>query len=130
MAPVVRALEDHPEFDSQICVTAQHRDMLDQVIELFALSPDYDLDLMANNQALTHITASVLTGLEAIFAEARPDRVLVHGDTTTTLAASLAAFYRQIPIGHVEAGLRTGDFGAPWPEEMKRRQGGFVEYFR
>ena len=120
MAPVVRALEDHPEFDSQVCVTAQHRDMLDQVIELFALSPDYDLDLMANNQALTHITASVLTGLEAIFAEARPDRVLVHGDTTTTLAASLAAFYRQIPIGHVEAGLRTGDFGAPWPEEMNR----------
>jgi UDP-N-acetylglucosamine 2-epimerase (non-hydrolysing) len=120
MAPVVRALNDHADFESLICVTAQHRDMLDQVINLFELSPDYDLDLMAANQGLSHITASVLAGLEPVLDAARPDRILVHGDTTTTLAASLAGYYRRIPVGHVEAGLRTGDFGAPWPEEMNR----------
>lgn len=120
MAPVVRALNDHNEFESAICVTAQHRDMLDQVINLFELAPDYDLDLMADNQGLSHITASVLSGLEPVLDAARPDRILVHGDTTTTLAASLAGYYRRIPVGHVEAGLRTGDFSAPWPEEMNR----------
>jgi UDP-N-acetylglucosamine 2-epimerase (non-hydrolysing) len=120
MAPVVRALEEHPDFESQICVTAQHRGMLDQVIGLFALTPDYDLDLMAENQALAHITASVLTGLEPVLEASRPDRILVHGDTTTTLAAALAGYYQHIPVGHVEAGLRTGNFSAPWPEEMNR----------
>ena len=120
MAPVVRALDQHPNFESLICVTAQHRGMLDQVIDLFSLSPDYDLDLMAENQALTHIMASVLTGLDQVLEDSRPDRILVHGDTTTTLAAALASFYRHIPVGHVEAGLRTGNFSAPWPEEMNR----------
>jgi UDP-N-acetylglucosamine 2-epimerase (non-hydrolysing) len=120
MAPVVRALDDHAEFESLICVTAQHRGMLDQVMSLFQLAPDFDLDLMADNQALSHITASVLSGLEPVLDAVRPDRILVHGDTTTTLAASLAGYYRHIPVGHVEAGLRTGDFGAPWPEEMNR----------
>ena len=120
MAPVVRLLDDHADFESLICVTAQHRDMLDQVINLFELAPDYDLDLMADNQGLSHITASVLAGLEPVLDAACPDRILVHGDTTTTLAASLAGYYRRIPVGHVEAGLRTGDFGAPWPEEMNR----------
>ena len=104
-----------------ICLTAQHRSMLDQAIELFALKPDFDLNLMAANQDLTHITSAVLVGLDPILREVKPDRVLVHGDTTTTLAASLAAFYGHVPVGHVEAGLRTGNMSAPWPEEMNRR---------
>ena len=121
MAPVVRALERQAGIESLICVTAQHRSMLDQVIDLFALKVDFDLNLMADNQGLTHITSAVLKGLEPILREVKPDRVLVHGDTTTTLAASLAAFYSHVPVGHVEAGLRTGDMTAPWPEEMNRR---------
>jgi UDP-N-acetylglucosamine 2-epimerase (non-hydrolysing) len=121
MAPVVGALERQPGIQSIVCLTAQHRSMLDQVIDLFALKADFDLNLMADNQGLTHITSAVLKGLEPILREVKPDRVLVHGDTTTTLAASMAAFYAHVPVGHVEAGLRTGDMAAPWPEEMNRR---------
>ncbi len=121
MAPVVKALEKASGVDSAVCVTAQHRDMLDQVLGLFDIEPEFDLDIMRQNQDLTHITSAVLTGLGDVLDEYGPDRILVHGDTTTTFAASLAAFYRKIPVGHVEAGLRTGDIYAPWPEEMNRR---------
>ncbi|MBL6933733.1 MAG: UDP-N-acetylglucosamine 2-epimerase (non-hydrolyzing) [Rhodospirillales bacterium] len=121
MAPVVKALEAAPGVQSAVCVTAQHRDMLDQVLGLFAIKPEFDLDIMRQNQDLTHITSAVLTGLGDVLDQYKPDRILVHGDTTTTFAASLAAFYRKIPVGHVEAGLRTGDIYAPWPEEMNRR---------
>ena len=120
-APVVKALEAEPGIEQLVCVTAQHRSMLDQVLDLFAIAPDFDLDVMRQNQDLSHITSTVLTGLGKVLDDCRPDRVLVHGDTTTTFAASLAAFYRRIPVGHVEAGLRTGDIYAPWPEEMNRR---------
>lgn len=121
MAPVVKALEAEKSIESLVCVTAQHRGMLDQVLNLFAIEPDYDLDVMASNQGLTHITTAVLEGLESVLTECQPDRVLVHGDTTTSFAGALAAFYQKIPVGHVEAGLRTGDIYAPWPEEMNRR---------
>ena len=121
MAPVVKALADAPGVDSRVCVTAQHRDMLDQVLALFDIRPDIDLDIMKASQGLTHITSAVLRGMERALEEIQPDRVLVHGDTTTTFAASLAAFYKKIPVGHVEAGLRTGDIYAPWPEEMNRK---------
>jgi len=121
MAPVVKALAAAPGIESAVCVTAQHRDMLDQVLNLFAITPEFDLDIMRENQDLTHITSAVLTGLGDVLDGYQPDRILVHGDTTTTFAASLAAFYRKIPVGHVEAGLRTGDVMAPWPEEMNRR---------
>jgi UDP-N-acetylglucosamine 2-epimerase (non-hydrolysing) len=121
MAPVIGALERQPGIQSIVCLTAQHRSMLDQVIDLFALKADFDLNLMADNQGLTHITSAVLTGLEPILRDVKPDRVLVHGDTATTLAASMAAFYAHVPVGHVEAGLRTGDMTAPWPEEMNRK---------
>ena len=121
MAPVVKALKDTDGIESAVCVTAQHRDMLDQVLGLFDIIPEYDLDIMRPNQDLTHITSAVLTGLGDVLDDFQPDRILVHGDTTTTFAASLAAFYRKIPVGHVEAGLRTGDVYAPWPEEMNRR---------
>ena len=121
MAPVVNALGRTTGVRSRVCVTAQHRDMLDQVLELFGIQPDYDLNVMQNNQGLTHITAAVLSGMEAVLDDFQPDRVLVHGDTTSTFAASLAAFYGKIPVGHVEAGLRTGNIYAPWPEEMNRK---------
>ena len=120
MAPVVKALAAQAGIESRVCVTAQHRDMLDQVLTLFAITADYDLDIMRADQDLTHITQAVLGGMGRVFDDFKPDRVLVHGDTTTTLAAALAAFYRKIPVAHVEAGLRTGDMGAPWPEEMNR----------
>lgn len=120
MAPVVRALEAHPDVDSRVCVTAQHRDMLDQVLGLFELTPDHDLDLMKPGQDLTDITSRVLLGLRPILAQEQPDIVLVHGDTTTTFAATLASFYQRIAVGHVEAGLRTGDLTAPFPEEANR----------
>ena len=121
MAPVVKALQAHADFFSlRICVTAQHRYMLDQFLNLFDIKPDYDLNLMHPRQDLTDITVNVLTGLRDIFRRDRPDRVLVQGDTTTTLAASLAAFYEKIPVAHIEAGLRTGNVYAPWPEEMNR----------
>ncbi|MDP6882764.1 MAG: UDP-N-acetylglucosamine 2-epimerase (non-hydrolyzing) [Rhodospirillales bacterium] len=121
MAPVVKALAAETGIESRVCVTAQHRDMLDPVLALFAIAADYDLDIMRADQDLTHITQAVLVGLGRVLDDFKPHRVLVHGDTTTTLAASLAAFYRKIPVAHVEAGLRTGDMAAPWPEEMNRR---------
>lgn len=126
MAPVARVLEQAPGLASEVCVTAQHREMLDQVLRLFDIRPDYDLDLMKPGQSLTGITANVIQGMRPVLAESRPDVVLVHGDTTTTFAAALAAFYEKIPVGHVEAGLRTGDKYAPWPEEMNRRLAGAI----
>jgi UDP-N-acetylglucosamine 2-epimerase (non-hydrolysing) len=121
MAPVIKALETEVNIESKVCVTGQHREMLDQVLQLFLIKPDYDLNIMTQNQGLTDITSAVLQGLEDILKECKPDRVLVHGDTTTSFTASLSAFYQRIPTGHVEAGLRTGDIYAPWPEEMNRR---------
>lgn len=121
MAPVVKALENEPGISVEICVTAQHRQMLDQVLSLFSLTPTYDLNIMTVAQGLTEITCSILTKMEQVLAVAKPDRVLVHGDTTTTLATSLACFYRKIPVAHVEAGLRSHDPRQPWPEEMNRR---------
>lgn len=120
MAPLVHALARDAYFDARLCVTAQHREMLDQVLQLFALEPDYDLNIMQPGQGLTEITCRILERLKHVFADFRPDIVLVHGDTTTTLATSLAAFYHRIPVGHVEAGLRTGDLNSPWPEEANR----------
>ncbi len=121
MAPVVRCLAAAPDVRSLVCVTAQHREMLDQVLELFSIRPDHDLDLMRAGQGLTYVTTSVLHGLGEVLRAERPDRVLVQGDTTTAMAAALAAFYEKIPVGHVEAGLRTGNLFSPWPEEMNRR---------
>ena len=120
MAPLVKKLKTNPEIESILCVTAQHREMLDQVLELFELVPDYDLNIMKPNQTISQITSNVLMGLEEVFIREKPDIVLVHGDTTTTFAASLAAFYQQIKVGHVEAGLRTYDKYSPYPEEMNR----------
>ena len=120
MAPLVHALALDGEIEARLCVTAQHREMLDQVLQLFAIVPDYDLNIMRPGQGLTEITSRILEGLKVVFNEFRPDVVLVHGDTTTTFAASLAAFYHRIPVGHVEAGLRTGDLYSPWPEEANR----------
>lgn len=120
MAPVVLGLQQTPGIQASVCVTAQHRHMLDQVLALFALQTDFDLDLMAPNQDLFDITAKVLVGLREVLRQAKPDIVLVHGDTTTCFAAGLAAFYEQIPLGHVEAGLRTGNLRAPFPEEANR----------
>lgn len=120
MAPLVQALAQDAAFESRLCVTAQHREMLDQVLHLFQLQPDYDLNIMRPEQGLTEITCRILQGMKTVLADFKPDVVLVHGDTTTTLAASLAAFYQQIPVGHVEAGLRTGNLMSPWPEEANR----------
>ena len=121
MAPVVHALSADPNVESLVCVTAQHRGMLDQVLDVFDLTPDADLDLMTHGQTLHELTARIVTGLKDVYDTMQPDRVLVHGDTTTTMGASLAAYYAQIPVGHVEAGLRTGDIYSPWPEEVNRR---------
>ncbi|MBE0632737.1 MAG: UDP-N-acetylglucosamine 2-epimerase (non-hydrolyzing), partial [Burkholderia vietnamiensis] len=121
MAPLVRALKARADVDAKVCVTAQHRQMLDQVLSLFDIEPDYDLDLMRQGQTLSDVTTGILHAIGAVFDDLRPDIVLVHGDTTTTLAVSLAAFYRYLPIGHVEAGLRSGDIWSPWPEELNRR---------
>jgi len=121
MAPVHRALARDNRFRVRVCVTAQHREMLDQVLTLFSIEPTFDLDLMRPGQDLTSVTTSALEGLKGVLEEADPDFVLVHGDTTTTMAASLAAYYARIPVGHVEAGLRTGDIYSPWPEEVNRR---------
>ena len=121
MAPLVKALQrDTEHFETKVCVTAQHRQMLDQVLEVFDIIPDYDLNIMAPNQDLYDITTKVLLGLRDVLKDFCPDTVLVHGDTTTSMAASLAAFYRQVAVGHVEAGLRTYDMLSPWPEEMNR----------
>ena len=122
MAPLVKVLQnDTAHFETRVCVTAQHRQMLDQVLEVFGITPEYDLNIMAPNQDLYDITAKVLLGLREVLKDFRPDTVLVHGDTTTSMAASLAAFYMQIPVGHVEAGLRTYNMLSPWPEEMNRQ---------
>jgi UDP-N-acetylglucosamine 2-epimerase (non-hydrolysing) len=121
MAPLVKELEKREEIESKVCVTAQHREMLDQVLRLFDIVPDFDLNIMKNKQSLTGITSRVLEGLEEVFDEEKPDMILVHGDTTTTFAGALAAFYKQINIGHVEAGLRTFDKYFPYPEEMNRK---------
>lgn len=126
MAPVVKAIAADPAFDAKVCVTAQHRQMLDQVLELFDIRPDFDLNLMKPGQDLTDITSSVLLGLREVYKKWTPDIVLVHGDTTTTLAASLSAYYAKIKVGHVEAGLRTHNKFAPWPEEMNRRLTGTI----
>ncbi|QFU77724.1 UDP-N-acetylglucosamine 2-epimerase (non-hydrolyzing) [Halioglobus maricola] len=121
MAPVVKAIEREFSITGLVCVTAQQREMLDQVLNLFEITPDYDLDLMTNNQSLADLTARVVTHLQNVLSEVKPDLVLVHGDTTTTMAASLAAFYQKIPVGHVESGLRTHNTYSPWPEEINRQ---------
>lgn len=121
MAPLVKTLQAHAVFDVKVCVTAQHRQMLDQVLHLFNIQPDFDLNLMKPGQDLSDITSGVLLGLKPVLTQWRPDAVLVHGDTSTTFAASLAAFYQRIPVGHVEAGLRTGNLQSPWPEEANRK---------
>ncbi|MDE6109544.1 MAG: UDP-N-acetylglucosamine 2-epimerase (non-hydrolyzing) [Muribaculaceae bacterium] len=122
MAPLVLELRKHPgKFRTLVCVTGQHRSMLDQVLEVFGITPDFDLDIMRPGQDLYDVTSRVLLGMRDVLDKAKPDCVLVHGDTTTSTAAALAAFYRQIPVGHVEAGLRTHDILSPWPEEMNRR---------
>lgn len=120
MAPVVKALESAPGVEAKVCVTGQHRRMLDQVLDLFEIKPDYDLNIMREAQDLIHITSAVMAGVDGVLQEFQPHRVLVHGDTTTALAATLAAFYARVPVGHVEAGLRTGDLSRPFPEEMNR----------
>lgn len=129
MAPLVKAIEKNEHFQSIVVVTAQHREMLDQVLDLFQIKPDFDLNIMKNNQSLTDITANVLAGLNEIFDEVKPDLVLVHGDTTTTFTASLAAYYKQIQVGHIEAGLRSGDIYSPFPEEGNRRLTGCLANF-
>jgi UDP-N-acetylglucosamine 2-epimerase (non-hydrolysing) len=121
MAPLTLELKKRPELDVKVCVTAQHREMLDQVLNLFGLKPEYDLNLMQPGQDLYDITTRALQGLKTVLDDAKPDLVLVHGDTTTTFSASLAAFYQKIPVGHIEAGLRTGDIYSPWPEEINRK---------
>src|SRR3989440_11354253 len=121
MAPLVHALRVNPGYEPRVCVTAQHRQMLDQVLKLFDIVPDFDLDLMRTGQSLSSVTCAALQGLDNVLDTFAPDVILVHGDTTTTLAASIAAFYRHIPIGHVEAGLRTGKPRSPWAGGRKRR---------
>ena len=121
MAPLVKEFQKFPkEFETIVCVTGQHREMLDQVLRIFEIRPDYDLDIMKQGQDLYDVTARVLTGMRDVLKEAQPDVVLVHGDTTTSTASALAAFYQQIPVGHIEAGLRTHNIYSPWPEEMNR----------
>ena len=126
MAPLVKALELDNRFDAKVCVTAQHREMLDQVLELFDIKPDYDLDLMKHKQTLNDVTSKILLQMKAVLTEFKPDVVLVHGDTATTFATSLAAYYEQIAVGHVEAGLRTGNIYSPWPEEANRKLTGAI----
>ena len=127
MAPLVKKLQANPkEFQTVVCVTGQHREMLDQVLRLFDITPDYDLNIMKPNQDLYDITSRILLGMRDVLKEVQPDIVLVHGDTTTSMAAALAAFYQQIPVGHVEAGLRTGNIYSPWPEEMNRLMTGRI----
>lgn len=129
MAPLALALSADGRFDARVCVTGQHRQMLDQVLELFDLTPDFDLNIMKPGQDLTDVTAAILTGMKQVFAEFKPDVVLVHGDTATTFAVTLAAYYQQIPVAHVEAGLRTGNLYSPWPEEGNRKLTGALAAF-
>ena len=130
MSPLVKEFQKHPEeFETVVCVTGQHREMLDQVLQIFDVKPDYDLNIMKQGQDLYDVTARVLVGMRDILDAVKPDVVLVHGDTTTSMAAAMAAFYRQIPVGHVEAGLRTHNLYSPWPEEMNRQvTGRIAEY--
>ena len=130
MCPLVKELQKHADmFNTIVCVTGQHREMLDQVLKIFNVEPDYDLNIMKQGQDLYDVTARVLTGMRDVFKECKPDVILVHGDTTTSMAAALAAFYQQIPVGHVEAGLRTHNIYSPWPEEMNRQiPGRIAEY--
>ncbi|HKT98702.1 MAG TPA: UDP-N-acetylglucosamine 2-epimerase (non-hydrolyzing) [Paraburkholderia sp.] len=121
MAPLVQRLRRDPDLDCKVCVTGQHREMLDQVLALFDIQPDFDLNVMKRGQDLYGVTTSILSGMSGVLERAQPDMVLVHGDTTTTMAATLAAFYRRIAVGHVEAGLRTGNLFSPWPEEANRK---------
>ncbi len=129
MAPLVKSFENDSDFETIVCVTAQHREMLDQVLDLFEIKPDYDLNIMKPGQNLYEVTSNILLGLKDVLEEAKPDVVLVHGDTTTTLATSLASFYQKIPVGHVEAGLRTGNTYSPWPEEGNRQVTGRLTSF-
>lgn len=130
MCPLVKEFQKHPkEFNTIVCVTGQHREMLDQVLQIFDVHPNYDLNIMKQGQDLTDVTVRVLTGLRDVFKECRPDVVLVHGDTTTSMAGALAAFYAQIPVGHIEAGLRTHNIYSPWPEEMNRQITGRIATF-
>ncbi len=126
MAPLVKEFQKHDEFNTVVCVTGQHREMLDQVLHIFDIVPDYDLNIMKQGQDLYDVTSRVLLGMRDVLKEVRPDVVLVHGDTTTSTAAALAAFYQQIPVGHVEAGLRTHNIYSPWPEEMNRQLTGRI----
>lgn len=126
MAPLALELAADERFEAKVCVTAQHREMLDQVLDLFNLTPDYDLDLMRPGQDLTDVTTGILQGMKRVLADFKPDMVLVHGDTATAFAATLAAYYQQIPVGHVEAGLRTGNLYSPWPEEANRKLTGAI----
>ncbi len=121
MAPVVKKLKQNSNFSTKVCITAQHREMLDQVLSIFKINPDYDLNLMKNNQNLSQLTTSIMQSIESVLADFKPHIVLVHGDTSTTFATSLSAFYQKIKIGHVEAGLRTGNLHFPWPEEGNRK---------
>ena len=122
MCPLVKEFQKYPEdFETVVCVTGQHREMLDQVLRIFDVKPDYDLNIMKQGQDLYDVTARVLTGMRDVLKECKPDVVLVHGDTTTSTAAAIAAFYQQIPVGHIEAGLRTHNIYSPWPEEMNRQ---------
>ena len=129
MAPLVRILAKDPRFDAKVCVTAQHREMLDQVLDIFDIVPDYDLDLMKPGQTLPGLTSSILLGMSSVYEKFKPDIVLVHGDTATTFATALSAYYQQIPLGHVEAGLRTGDIYSPWPEEANRKLTGAITQY-
>lgn len=129
MAPLVHALAEDSRFETKCCVTAQHREMLDQVLELFEIKPDYDLNLMKAGQTLNDVTANILLELKSVLQEFKPDVVLVHGDTATTFASSLASYYEQIPVGHIEAGLRTGNIYSPWPEEANRRLTGVLAQY-
>ncbi len=129
MAPLVHALAVDERFDAKCCVTAQHREMLDQVLELFEIKPDYDLNLMKVGQSLNDVTARILLEIKPVLQDFKPDVVLVHGDTATTFAATLAAYYEQIPVGHVEAGLRTGNIYSPWPEEANRKLTGVLTQY-
>ena len=130
MCPLVKEFQKYPEdFNTVVCVTGQHREMLDQVLKIFDVTPDYDLNIMKQGQDLTDVTSRVLTGMRDVFKECKPDVVLVHGDTTTSTAAAIAAFYAQIPVGHVEAGLRTHNLYSPWPEEMNRQVTGRIATF-
>src|SRR5574343_262168 len=121
MAPLVQAMRESKAFELRVCVTAQHREMLDQVLKLFDIVPDYDLNLMQPGQNLTGLTCSILRGMESVLADYKPDWVIVHGDTTTTMAAALSAHYQKINVAHVEAGLRTNNLYSPWPEEANRQ---------